>query len=135
MGDVLRGKWKIRCNATKRNGEPCTSWAIHGGYTCRMHGTGGTPLTNPVRAKAEQRKQLIEDRIKELAETAAQAIQSVLENPEAKDADRIRAAETVLDRVVGKKIEAEIKKSEEADLDAEIEEAIGFLPEADEDIA
>jgi hypothetical protein len=50
--------WSVRCTATRRNGEPCRSWAIRGGNVCRKHG-GGAPQ---VRAKANRRL-----RAKELA--------------------------------------------------------------------
>lgn len=40
MSDLMeRG---TRCTARRKNGEPCTNWAIKGANVCRMHG-GGAP--------------------------------------------------------------------------------------------
>lgn len=34
-------KWSKRCHAKKKNGQPCSKWAVVGMPTCKYHGSGG----------------------------------------------------------------------------------------------
>jgi hypothetical protein len=126
---------KIQCRATsKRSGERCRRWAVNGALVCAMHGAGGASRGHPSPAavKAAQRLEDAETELKQklrsLGDEAVAAIRSVLDDPNAKAQDKIRAAETVLNRFVPSK--AETKVSHDVDevrsLDAEILEAAGI---------
>jgi hypothetical protein len=132
LGNVTSGPWGVQCSATsKQSGERCKKPAIAGGNVCRMHG-GAVPAA---KRKAAENKQRIEDRIKELGDRAVQTLTDVLDDESVKPEVRVRAAETILDRIVGKKIEAEVTQTDVRDLDAEIEAELGELPEPEADSA
>lgn len=136
MGTVTSGPWNVRCSAaSKRTGSPCLNMAVKGATVCRMHGAGGSADKPGAAARAKSNRERIEDRIKELGDQAVSTLQRVLDDDTVKPEVRVRAAETVLDRIVGKKIEAEVHNAEVADLDAEIEAELGVLPEPVEDTA
>lgn len=133
---VVAGPWKQKCGGTsKRTGKPCQNWALPGGSVCRMHGGGrrgvggslrnddGEQLTPSQRAKRNQDR--IKERLAELGDQAVQTVKDILESDQARATDRLRAAELVMDRFVPKKAEVEVSQHEAADLDAEIEEALG----------
>jgi len=44
-------EWRVRCAATRKNGDPYKKWSIRGGSVCEMHG-GSAPQ---VRAAAAER--------------------------------------------------------------------------------
>lgn len=132
---------RIKCRATsKRTGLPCGNWARVGALVCKFHGAGGDS-SNPEHSgayKAGQRVRAAEDELKEklfaMHQDALDAVTDVLTNPEAKDADKLRAADTVLNRFVPQRAETKVQvdTSEERDLDAEIASALGVeLPDAD----
>lgn len=76
-----------RCKARNRAGQRCGAWAIHGSTVCRVHG-GSAPQ---VKRKAALR-------LIELIDPAIATLGRVMVDPNAKDADKLRAAENVLDR-------------------------------------
>lgn len=75
------------CAATSRTGKPCQFPPIPGGAVCRFHG-GAAPQ---VRRKAMLR-------LLELVDPAVATMARIMVDTNAKDADRLRAAENVLDR-------------------------------------
>lgn len=34
----MRVRWAVKCTAHRSNGQPCSAYAITGGYVCRTHG-------------------------------------------------------------------------------------------------
>lgn len=82
-----RGYPKVRCHAHKTNGEPCPQWAMRGQKVCRTHG-GASP-------QAQRRARM---RVIELLEPAVAVTARIMADNNAKDADRLRAAESILDR-------------------------------------
>lgn len=72
---------------------------------------------------AEQLK-AAEQQIMDLVPVAMQALTDVLMNPGTKPADRIKAAQMVIDRSVAQRIQVENITSDTRDLDEEIEEAL-----------
>jgi hypothetical protein len=76
-----------KCRAHNRQGGPCGNYAIPGGMVCRMHG-GAIPH---VRDKARMR-------LIALIEPALGVLSDVMASEKAADADKIRAANSVLDR-------------------------------------
>jgi hypothetical protein len=91
-------KPKQRCTATKRNGEPCSRYALAGATVCTSHG-GNLPS---VRASAR-------DRLLELVLPAIEELEAVLTSPTSSNADKLRAVQLVLDRTGhGTKSELEV---------------------------
>jgi hypothetical protein len=129
----------IKCRATsRRSGLQCNNWAVTGSLVCRMHGAGGD-RNNPAHSGAHKAKERVEDaeatlrqKLWEMHEPALNAVQDVINDPNAKAQDRLRAAEAILNRFVPQKAETKIKvdHSEERDLDEEIAGALG-LEESD----
>jgi hypothetical protein len=116
----------IKCKATARNGQPCGRWAALGALVCAHHG-GKAPQTI---AKAAERRDTIQvsvlERMEALVPKAVLALEQILDNEEARPADRIAAASGILDRFVAKKVHAEVTDDrEERNLDEEI---AGLLP-------
>lgn len=75
------------CGARTRAGEPCRQPAMDGGKRCRLHGSA-TPA-----AKRKARLKLLE-----LVDPAIATLARIMVSPNAKDADKLRAAEAILDR-------------------------------------
>jgi hypothetical protein len=42
LGLVPRQLWNVPCTAHRKNGEPCSAWAMRGQFTCWAHG-GASP--------------------------------------------------------------------------------------------
>lgn len=76
-----------RCSARRRDGERCTQPAMRGSTVCRMHG-GAAP----------QVRRAAQFRLWELVNPAIAVLAREMTNPDARPAERIRAAEAVLDR-------------------------------------
>lgn len=76
-----------KCRATNRQGNPCGNSAIPGGAVCRRHG-GSAPQ---VRDKARIR-------LIAMIEPALNVLSDVMGDEKAAHADKIRAANSVLDR-------------------------------------
>ena len=131
MGDLH--PQKIKCRATARTtGNRCERWAVKGALVCRLHGAGGDP-DDPKARGAHKAKERIQDaeaelraKLFEMHQAALDAVQSVLEDPNAKPADRLKAADAVLNRFVAQKAETKVKvdSTEERDLDEEIAAAL-----------
>jgi hypothetical protein len=83
----------VRCRAHTSSGKPCKRWAIVGGFVCATHG-GTAPQ---VRRKANER-------ILALAPRAAQIIAALAEGSQS-DVVRLRAAQDILDRGLGKAVD------------------------------
>lgn len=75
------------CHATTRNGNPCGNLAIPGGSVCRFHG-GSSPV---VKRKAALR-------LATLVDPAIAVLAREMTSTSNRPADRLRAAENVLDR-------------------------------------
>jgi hypothetical protein len=122
---VPRKQRSIKCQATARNGQPCGRWAVIGALVCPHHG-GKAPQ---VQAAAAERLDNIQvsvlERLERLVPKAVLAMEQILDDETARAADRIAAANGILDRFVAKKVHAEIDDNhDERDLDAEIAQII-----------
>lgn len=78
---------RLLCHATTRDGEPCKSPCVTGMKVCRMHG-GSSP-------QAKRKARL---RLAELVDPAIATLARIMVDQTAKESDRIRAADSVLDR-------------------------------------
>jgi hypothetical protein len=117
-----------RCMATSRKGVRCANAVVPGSHICRFHGAGGKPK-HPDDPNADRdgatksrahRIEAVRQHLELTAQTAVLMIESVLEDENAKTSDRIKAAEIVLDRTVGRHVQLEKEDVEERDLDEEI---------------
>lgn len=131
MGDVVGGPWKVKCaGRSKRTGEPCQNWAVRGGKVCSTHGQGGgnkpslDERTATAAAVRLDRLAQARDRMESLVDRAVDAVVNVMENDEARPADRMKAAEMILDRSLSRKLEVEAH-DELRDLDDEIATELG----------
>lgn len=86
-GDDYALNGAARCTAHNRAGDRCSNPAMLGTNVCRMHG-GAAPAT--------QRKARL--RLLELVDPAIATLARELTNSQARPADRLRAAELILDR-------------------------------------
>lgn len=76
-------------------------------------------------SQARLRKiEAVRARLEDVAEFAVQAVMRVLEDEFAKPADRLKAAEMVLDRTVGRQLTLDQANSDERDLDTEISQLL-----------
>lgn len=125
-----RARTMILCNAVTRSGKPCKKAAVRGAGQCNTH------LISPdAKIAAQERIAITHDRIvalmMEQVEPALQVIVEIMNNGAAREQDRMKAAELILDRTVGKKLEHSTDdRSGEKDLDEEIEEAVGTILQA-----
>lgn len=124
---TLRGR--VRCMAVaKQTGIRCGNEVVRGSHVCRYHGAGGKPKhpddpghENHGGTVARTRRiEAVRTHLELTASAAVLAVQSILENEDAKPGDRLKAAEIVLDRTVGRHIQLEKEDLEERDLDEEI---------------
>jgi hypothetical protein len=76
-----------KCRATNRAGNPCGRYPIPGGMVCAMHG-GKSPA---VRDKARLR-------LISMIDPALQVLSDIMSDKDAAHADKLRAANSVLDR-------------------------------------
>lgn len=141
---VVEGPWKVRCRATaKSTGEPCKLWAIRGAAVCRLHGAGGRvhhpddPRKPNARTNAAERIMKLRERMLSLGDLAVDAYGEVLAGYTLEDGtlvraepkDRLKAADSVLDRFVPRTIEVRDATEDHRDIDEEIEaelERLGF---------
>lgn len=109
--------WNVRCTAhSSRTGEPCKKYAIIGGNVCSTHG-GSAPAV----------KEAARRRIAQLVPGALNVLAEIMLDPEAKEASRVRAADSILDRAGLKAVDVSINVSSEdanAALDAQIAAAL-----------
>lgn len=119
---VKEPQWNQQCQATAAyTGERCKRMSVAGAYVCSKHG-GMLPS---VRRKAAERMESLREQFVMLASPALHAVRDILEDPDARPADRLKAAELVIDRLVAKRIETEVIEESERDLDEEIRKALG----------
>jgi hypothetical protein len=114
-----------QCIATaKSTGQRCTAYACLGATVCTKHG-GEAPQVRAAAAERMQEAQVdIIEQMKTRLPKALEAIDRVLNDPNARASDVLKAAEIYLDRLVAKRVHAEVDDQRESrDLDAEIEEA------------
>lgn len=78
---------RLLCSARRKDGSPCNSPAMLGGRVCRMHG-GASP-------QARRKARL---RLAELADPAIATLARIMADPETKTGDKLRAADSILDR-------------------------------------
>jgi hypothetical protein len=76
-----------KCRATNRQGKPCGHYAIPGGMVCGTHG-----------GKAPQVRDKARLRLISMIDPALQVLSDVMSSEKAADADKLRAANSVLDR-------------------------------------
>lgn len=79
----------------ERQGERCNKWALQGGRVCLSHG-GNLPN---VRKHAQANVDAARATIFESAESAADTMVAIMENPETADALKFKIAVDILDRV------------------------------------
>lgn len=136
MGDVvgLDGQpWNERCTATAAStGQRCQTKAAVGMTVCWRHGAGRAAELHPDAPKsprqiAMERVERVKARLQEAGDQAVQTVMAVLQDEEAKPADRLKAAELVLGRVVGAKVEVAHEDEEHRDIDAKLEAVIEGL--------
>jgi len=94
-----------RCTAHRTNGEPCRSFATHGGTVCRVHG-----------GSAPQVKAAAAERLRELVDPAITALHGLLTAES--EAARLGAARDVLDRN-GYRPEQKVRLNGHLDIDVE----------------
>lgn len=101
-----------RCNATRKDGQPCKGWAVNGGELCAGHaglGIGADPLAFGARghasrsANAAERKLSLLDRLARQLERDAAEIAA--EFRAAGKSGDWRATEALITRVHGKPVE------------------------------
>lgn len=114
-----------RCGEPTAKGTECTRYAVAGQEKCFQHGgvakaTQLTGMSDDIRFNLE----LAKNRVAQLAPLALQTVMEILQDPDAKTSDRLKAAGIILDRTVSQKIEVQDTSSDERDIDAEIEEAL-----------
>ena len=76
-----------KCRATNRQGNPCGRYAIPGGMVCTTHG-----------GKAPQVRDKARIRLISMIEPALNVLSDVMADKDAAHADKLRAANSVLDR-------------------------------------
>ena len=135
--EQIVGPWRQRCRATaKHTGDQCKRWAVPGMAVCAKHGAGGrgaekhpddpAARTNP-RNVAKARMEAVKDRLEELSDKALRTVEDVMDSELAEARDRLKAAEMVLARTVGTKLETTVKDGrEDEDLDRQIAENLGL---------
>lgn len=117
-----------RCTATSSTGHRCGNAVERGTTVCRFHGASDSRHPDdpregsegPGTAGRQQRIERVRQSLEYAAGAAVLAVQSILENEDARPQDRLKAAEIVLDRTVGRTIQVEKEDAAERDLDQEI---------------
>lgn len=116
-----------QCEGTTKAGRRCSFNAPEGMRHCKLHSSDEEPVAVEEHVKkmsmAEQLK-AAEQQIMDLVPIAMQALVDVLTGEDTKPADRIKAAQMVIDRSVAQRIQVENVTSDTRDLDVEIEEAL-----------
>jgi hypothetical protein len=124
-----RAKGAIPCRATaKHTGKPCAKPAVPGALVCSSHGGKAQQVYEKAATRVDEATEAVRAQLMRLHGPAIEALREVLTDPGARASDRIKAAETVLDRTVGRKLEAAVDdRREERDLDAELDALLGGL--------
>jgi hypothetical protein len=121
-----------RCFTRNRAGVRCGNEALPGSTVCRFH-TRGTQVhsetgievdemgsTRSVAVARQARIDAVRTHLELTAQAAVMAVESILEDEAARPQDRLKAAEIVLDRTVGRTLQLEREDAQERDLDKEI---------------
>lgn len=130
MGDVVPivNREVRQCSGTTGKGTRCRFNARDGSDLCGHHEKKIREAREPEEAVAElslgDKIKAAEQQVMDLVPVAMQTVMDILSNPAEKAADRLKAAQLVLDRGVAQKIQAEVSQGDERDLDAEIEDAL-----------
>jgi hypothetical protein len=122
----------LLCKGTNRNGEPCKKPAVTGALVCNVHmrKSGSTQvrkgqITRTMVATEELAIELLKEQLK----PAMLVLVQVMNDPNAKDSDRVAAAKNIIDRFVPAKAEVTHgEKREERDLDRELLELTAEAP-------
>lgn len=136
MGDLIAGKWDVRCSRpVKTTGVQCRNRAVPGSTACKLHGgrekrSPEELLADPNLADPKTRTIAARARLEELVEDALKAVVDVMKDPMSDAKDRLKAAEMVLDRTVGRKAEVHVTSHAERDLDDELDQLLGGAGEA-----
>lgn len=127
--DDLTLDGRPRCtHVSEETGKRCGNAVERGTTVCRYHGAsnahhpdfnGGTQ-EGPGSAGRAQRIERVRMALEYGAMSAAIAVTSILESEDARPQDRLKAAEILLDRTVGRTIQLEKEDASERDLDQEI---------------
>lgn len=126
---TLRGR--PRCTHVRsENGIRCGNEAARGTTVCRFHGASNSPHPDdnrgftrgegPGTSGRQARIERVRTHLEYAAETAVLVVQQIAEDEEARTQDRLKAAEIILDRTVGKTMQLEREDAQERDLDQEI---------------
>lgn len=133
MGDLvsLPGARKRCSGIAESTGSQCQITAQPDSDYCWRHNPSKVSAEKRVMANGELLNRTLGEKIKDaeqqimdLVPVAMQTVMEILGNPDEKAADRLKAAQLVLDRGVAQKIQAEVSQTDERDLDAEIEDAL-----------
>lgn len=91
---MSRQLWNVRCRATKpRSGLPCKAWAIRGGYTCRVHGSGSRKARDRATWRLEQERGWLRA-LRELQK----ALAPIIADPEAARAEALAGLAALRER-------------------------------------
>lgn len=125
------------CKSKNRDGTPCKKPAVVGALVCNVHmrKTGETGHRQAALVKTMvATEELAIELLKEQLKPAMLVLVQVMNDPNAKDSDRVAAAKNIIDRFVPAKAEVTHgEKREERDLDRELleltAEAVPPLPD------
>lgn len=132
---ALRDRYPDATDEELAENARCQQPAVDGSHLCRFHGAGGAPKhpDDPAAvahegSRARARKiEAVRTHLENVAEEAVEAVRAILTDEFARPQDRLKAAELVLDRTVGKQLTLDRENAEERDLDREIEELVSAL--------
>lgn len=128
MGEVISidQREARQCEGTTKAGSRCRFNAQQDSLWCGMHKPAGEAQKDKEAKKMTMAEQLkaAEQQIMDLVPVAMQALVDVLTGEDTKPADRIKAAQMVIDRSVAQRIQVETMTTDVRDLDDEIEEAL-----------
>lgn len=128
MGDLvaLNNGARRQCKEiAERTGEQCLIRAQEGSEYCWRHNPDRTrKVVEPSKMSMAEQLKAAEQQIMDLVPIAMQALVDVLTGEDTKPADRIKAAQMVIDRSVAQRIQVETVNSDTRDLDSEIEDAL-----------
>lgn len=127
--DDLTVEGKPRCQRRANStGVRCGNAAATGSTVCRIHGGVDLSTLHPDDPRTEgssavdraARIDKVRTYIELYAQSAVLAVVAIVEDDHARPQDRLKAAEILLDRSVGRQLAVEREDLEERDLDAEI---------------
>lgn len=123
---TIRGRPRCTSDSTV-TGVRCGNESVKGTTVCRFHGAshGHHPddtanSEGPGTAGRQARIDRVRTQMEYAAMGAVLAVQGILEDDEARPQDRLKAAEIVLDRTIGRTLQIEAQDAQERDLDQEI---------------